>query len=145
MFPRMGWNPWRYIGEHYPHITVVRDRELPGRIWGLTDGRRIWICRRLNQAQRRSTLAHELLHIERGLPPTDPRGLAREEKIVSALAARRLIALPDLIEALKWTREPAELADALWVDTDTVRARMNSLDPIEVAQLEHALEGQWIP
>jgi hypothetical protein len=141
----MGWNPWRHVGDNYPHITVVRDKELPGRIWGLTDGTRIWICKRLNQAQRRSTLAHELLHIERGLPPNDPRGLAREEKLVSALAARRLIALPDLIEALRWTREPAELADALWVDVDTIRSRMSSLDPIEVAQLENELDGMWIP
>lgn len=64
---------------------------------------------------------------------------------MSALAARRLIALPDLIAALRWTREPAELADALWVDQDTVRARMSNLDPIEVAQLENELDGQWIP
>jgi hypothetical protein len=54
-------------------------------------------------------------------------------------------ALPDLIAALRWTREPAELADALWVDQDTVRARMSNLDPIEVAQLENELDGQWIP
>jgi hypothetical protein len=141
----MGWNPWRHIGDNYPHIPVIRDRELPGRIWGLTDGTRIWICRRLNQAQRRSTLAHELIHIERGLPPNDPRGLAREERLVSELAARRLITLQDLTAALKWSREPAELADALWVDADTLKARMQSLDPIEVAQLEHELEGRWIP
>jgi hypothetical protein len=141
----MGWNPWRHIGDNYPHVTVVRDKELPGRIWGLTDGTRIWICRRLNQAQRRSTLAHEIGHLERGLPPTDPRGLAREERLVSELAARRLITLQDLAAALKWSREPAELADALWVDADTVKARMQSLDPIEVAQLEHELEGRWIP
>jgi hypothetical protein len=141
----MGWNPWRHIGDNYPHVTVVRDKELPGRIWGLTDGTRIWICRRLNQAQRRSTLAHEIGHLERGLPPTDPRGLAREERLVSELAARRLITLQDLAAALKWSREPAELADALWVDLDTVKARMQSLDPIEVAQLEHELEGRWIP
>jgi hypothetical protein len=61
------------------------------------------------------------------------------------LAARRLIALPDLIEALRWTRDPAELADALWVDLDTIRARMSCLDPIEVAQLENELDGMWIP
>lgn len=140
----MGWNPWRHIGDNYPHITVVRDQELPGRIWGLTDGTRIWICKRLNQAQRRSTLAHELLHIERGLPPSEPRGLAREEKLVSEIAARRLITITDLIDALRWTREPTELADALWVDTDTLKARMSGLDPVEVAELENRLDGEWL-
>jgi len=141
----MGWNPWKHAGDNYPHITVVRHLELPGRIWGLTDGTRIWICKRLNQAQRRATLAHELLHIERGLPPADPRALAREEKIVARIAARRLITVDELIEAMRWTRDLHQLADALWVDTDTIKARMDSLDPIETAQLEHALEDQWIP
>ena len=141
----MGWNPWRHIGRHYPNITVITDQELPGQVWGQQLGDRIWLCRKLNQVRRRCTLAHEIVHLERGNVPTDPRGHLREERTVDRIAARRLIGIEQLIEALRWTRDPAELADALWVDVPTLKARMDSLDPIEVAQLENALDGQWTP
>lgn len=67
-----------------------------------------------------------------------------EERIVDELAARRLIELPDLMEGLRWTRDPEELADALWVDRPTLNTRMRTLDPIEVAELEHRLEDEWL-
>lgn len=139
------WHPWRHAAEHHPHVLISIDHELPERIWGLQAGSRIWLCRKLNQVRRRCTLTHELVHLERGPVPTDPIGRAREELAVSVEAARRLIAVPALIDALRWTRDPAELADALWVDRPTLRARMENLDPVETAELEHALEGEWIP
>ncbi|MEV5360991.1 hypothetical protein AB0K45_11795 [Micrococcus luteus] len=105
---------------------------------------RIWLCRKLNQARRRCTLTHELIHLERGPVPVDPVGRAREELAVNVEAARRLITLAQLVEALRWTREPVELADQLWVDQPTLRARMDNLDPLEVAELEHHLEDQWL-
>lgn len=138
------WHPWRHAGEHYPHVLIHIDQELPGLIWGLTNGQRIWLCRKLNQVRRRCTLTHELVHLERGPVPADPVGRAREELAVSVEAARRLITLAALAEALRWTREPAELADHLWVDQPTLRARMENLDPLEVAELEHHLEDQWL-
>ncbi|MBX9919123.1 MAG: hypothetical protein K2Y33_04720 [Mycolicibacterium frederiksbergense] len=114
-------------------------------MWGLTSFslRKVWICRRLRQVHRRCTLTHELIHLERG--PVAPHLQAKEERIVDELAARRLIELHDLIEGLQWSRDPDELADALWVDVPTLNTRMTTLDPVEVAQLEHALEDQWIP
>jgi hypothetical protein len=142
----MGWNPWRHLADHYPHIEVRLDRELPGRVWGTTIGNRIWLCRLLDQAARRSTLTHEIVHLERGPVPADARGHAREERAVSAEAARRLIPLDALADGLRWSRDdPHQLAEALWVDVPTLKARMESLDPIEVAQLENALDGQWTP
>lgn len=139
-----GWHPWRHAGENYPHVTISCRHELPERIWGMQLGARIWLCKRLNQVRRRCTLTHELIHLERGPVPTDPVGRAREERIVDELAARRLITLDALTDALAWSRDPAELADHLWVDQPTLRARMSTLDPLEVAQLEHHLEDQWL-
>jgi len=141
----MGWNPWRYAGRRYPDVCIETGVELPGRIWGMTVDRTILLCRRLDQAARRSTLTHELIHLERGPVPADPRGRAREERAVSAEAARRLITIDALADGLRWTRDPDQLAEHLWVDVPTVRTRLDSLDPIEVAQLEHALDGEWIP
>lgn len=140
----MGWNPWRYVGKHYPDIRVETRLELPGRTWGMTSGNHIWLCRLLGQVERRCTLTHELIHLERGPVPADPRGYAREEQTVSRLAARRLITLPALADGLRWTRDPDQLADALWVDVPTLQARMNGLDPVEVAELEHLLDGEWL-
>lgn len=97
------------------------------------------------QAERRCTLSHELLHVERGPLPADPVGAAREERTVDQLAARRLITLPDLVDGLRVHRDdPAQLADHLWVDGPTLSTRMATLDQIEVAELENALADEWL-
>ena len=111
---------------------------------GMQRGRRVWLNRVLTQAERRCTLTHELVHVERGVLPL--RGLAavREERVVDEISARRLITLAALVDGLRWTRELRELADHLWVDEPTLQTRMDTLDPIEVADLEHALDGDWL-
>lgn len=138
------WHPWRHAAEHYPDVIISCHRELPEQMWGLTNFslRKVWICKRLRQVHRRCTLTHELIHLERG--PVPPHLQADEERIVDELAARRLIELPDLIEALRWTQDPTELAEGLWVDRSTLKTRMNTLDPVEVANIEHALEDEWL-
>lgn len=110
---------------------------------GLQQDARIWLCRTLTQAERRCTLTHELVHRERGLV-VDPAAAAREEQIVDEIAARRLITLQALAEALRWTRHPRELAEQLWVDEPTLHTRMGTLDPLEVAELEHHTDGDWL-
>lgn len=140
------WHPWKHAGEHYPEVTIDCRRELPDRIWGLQFGHVILLCRKLNQVRRRCTLTHELIHLERGAVPVEPRARAREERTVSELAARRLIPIEALIDAYRWcpAGNPAELAEELWVDVPTLRTRMGSLDPFEVAELEHHLNGDWL-
>lgn len=137
------WHPWRFLATHLPHITVSCQHRLPRGVRGLWRGTSVWLCSTLTQAERRSTLTHELLHVERGLVPNHLRD--SEERVVDELAARRLITLPALTEALRYSQEPRDLAEHLWVDIPTVRARMATLDPIEVAELEHALDGNWMP
>lgn len=111
---------------------------------GLQVGRRIWLARGLTQAERRCTLTHELVHRERGRVPDDPAAAAAEERIVEEISARRLITLQALTDGLRWSRDPRELADHLWVDEPTLSTRMTTLDPFEVSQLEHHLEDQWL-
>ena len=67
---------------------------------GLQQGRRIWLCRTLTQAERRCTLTHELVHRERGPVPRDPAAAAAEERAVDEIAARRLITLGSLVDGL---------------------------------------------
>lgn len=111
---------------------------------GLQRGRRIWLNATLTQAERRCTLTHELVHRERGPVPAGAGAAAREERIVDEIASRRLITIPSLIDGLRWTRHPRELAEHLWVDEPTLQTRMATLDPLEVSQLEHELEDRWL-
>ncbi|MDM3894802.1 ImmA/IrrE family metallo-endopeptidase [Mycobacterium intracellulare] len=141
------WHPWKHAGEVYPHVTISCQHELPDRVWGLQRGHAIWLCRRLDQVRRRCTLTHELIHLERGAPVlADATARAREEGTVSELAARRLIPLAALVDAYRWcpAGHVAELAEELWVDQPTLRIRLAALDPIEVAELENALDGEWL-
>lgn len=108
-------------------------------------GNRIWLCRTLDQAGRRTTLSHEIGHLEVGMPiyPRHHLYTRREELAVDIMAARRLMPLPKLIDALKWSRNTAELAEALWTTPRMVQCRLDNLDPIETAELEYQLDGEW--
>lgn len=138
------WHPWRILRTEHADVDVSCRYRLPDHLMGMQHGLRIWLCTTLSQAERRCTLTHELVHRERGPVPADSAAAAREEQIVDEIAARRLISLPALIDGLRWTRQPHELADHLWVDEPTLRTRMDTLDPVEVAELEHHLDGDWL-
>lgn len=85
------------------------------------------------QAERRCTLTHELEHIRRG----HTGGVSqREEQSVRAAAARRLIPIQALAVAILWSHDEHEVADELWVDVETVRDRLASLDAAETAYVE---------
>jgi hypothetical protein len=105
---------------------------------GLWQGETIWLCKSLTQAERRSTLTHELIHVDRGLAPIVLR--AREERMVDVLAAQRLISLPDLLHGLQWTNNDYELAEELWTDVHTVRVRRQNLTQGERAWLADRVE-----
>lgn len=96
---------------------------------GVTDyqAQTITLDKGLLQAERRSTLAHELEHVARGPAPADPVLSAREEAIIDRIVARRLIRMEALADALAWAHNHHEAADELWVDEATLRARLRTL------------------
>ena len=127
------YHPWRAL-RALPHITL---RWAVGEERGSFDGHRtITLHPLLTQAERRSTLAHELVHFERG--PTLPHLTAREEALVEEIASRRLVDLDDLADAIVWHDGHAhdDMADDLWVDRAMLLARIRSLDPEERAYIE---------
>lgn len=93
-----------------------------------------------DQAQRRSTLTHELVHVERG--PWEHGHEAHEERVVDQVAARRLIGIRELGEALAWAENMTEAADELWVDEDTLQTRLAHLHPSERHYLRRRLHEQ---
>lgn len=129
-------HPWRILRDLTDWLLVWAT-PAKGRAQIIWASRTIIMSPALLQAERRSALAHELEHMERG---PFPRHLtAREEEACSAGAARKLISVRDLGEALAWSRDPAEVAEELWVDIHTVEARMRHLHPSEVHYLRRRL------
>lgn len=131
-------DPWKHLATNHPDVRVVFDR-LPGTICGQTDGETIWLDDRLTQAQRRVTLCHETIHIERGVQHVDDL----EERRVERLTAERMISTRHLVDALRWHRHPstAGLAETLWVDESTVRCRLETMTAAEQAAIERKLKG----
>jgi hypothetical protein len=95
-----------------------------------------------NQAERRCTLTHEIVHLERGPVPSDPHLAMKEERIVECITARRLISLEKLIDALVWTRLSVdhETAEELWVDLPTLQHRIRDLTDSERRYIDQELE-----
>jgi hypothetical protein len=126
------WSPWRHLRENHPTITVY-EYELPGTYLGCTDHDKglIYVDSRLNQAERRCTLAHEIGHLERGPVPKQPLAAIREELAVDKWAAEKLIRVQDLISAFRWTSDLNEAAEELWVDQNMLLARLRWMSPAD--------------
>jgi len=133
------FHPWRKLRSK---TTVdLRWSRMPG-LLGATDGASVIVLHPdQSQAQRRCTLAHELAHIELGhVHGASPA----EESAARLLAARWLIEMPALLAALAWAEDLREVADELWVDEDTLMARLDGLtssERDEITALYVEIEG----
>lgn len=135
------WHPWRTL-RGLPHITCETDVDLPDDTIALAyfTSDRIEIGKGLLQSERRSALTHELIHLERG--PVAPAYAELEERTVDDEAARRLISVDALIDALLWSSNEAELAEELWVGEDMIRVRLAGLYPDEKDLIEDRLRAK---
>lgn len=126
------WRAFRALADWRLHW-----QSLPAGVFGLTNHaeRSVILNASLLQVERRCTIEHERQHILRGPVPPDPWLAAREESAVEQAAARALISLEHLGDALAWSLDVHEVADVLWVDVDTLRTRMQHLHPSERAYL----------
>lgn len=131
-------HPWRELRDQWPEWQV-RFALLDG-IAGCTDVERrtIWLDKRLNQAERRSTLAHEAIHAARGDTECDER----DELDVEQAAARILLPLDRLLHVLPWATSYHEAADELWVDPALLRCRLNHLHPSERGAIKRAFAAR---
>jgi len=135
----MRFNPWRHLAATHPGLHVDCRADLrPGRMGAWLTTGEVALSRLLGQAERRCTITHETVHVERGPVSTDPRLAAREEAVVDEIAARRLIPLDDLIDAIRWGQGNPD-CEELWVDLPTLQARVRTLTEAEQAQISEAL------
>lgn len=134
---RMSFHPWRALRA----VDVdVRWSPMPGRLgsWSLRE-RRITMDPRQSQAQKRCTITHELVRVERGHDGPQPPAV---DLAVRKEAAKRLISIYALADAIVWTENRDELAYELWVDRATVDARLDHLHPAEAGYLRRRLAAR---
>lgn len=128
----MTWDPSEALNAR-PAITYLRAELPPGeRGRYFRRYHAIVVDKDLLQAERRCVLAHELIHAENRDDCIPSAWLTeKHERDVDREAARRLIPVERLIDALLWTHNPFELAEELHVDEDTLRTRVACLTPPE--------------
>lgn len=133
----MKYEPGRDAAQRYPD-WVIRHRPLSHGIPEVMCRRRkvILIESREAWAAKRCSLAHAVAHLDLGHEATKAGTFdRRQEDHANQLAARRLIALDDLIDVLCWTRFSTEVAAELEVDIRTLNTRQVHLHPSERAEL----------
>jgi hypothetical protein len=134
------------VGERYDPWQHARELELTVEIRPIADGdwgyydhrrRRVAIRADLCEYERRCTLAHEIVHAERG----DRCNLAELDELwVHVEAAYRLIPIAALAAAVvQWGEDQHRLGDELWVDRHTLQVRLEHLHPSERAVVRRAL------
>ena len=131
------YDPWQHAAGLDLRIVF---RELPGDLMGVYyhgPARVIALDSRLTQVERRCTLAHELVHLERG---DDGRCASawhesKLEQQVHLIAARRLISTEDLAVTLILHEHAWAQAEELWVDELTLQARLSGLSIAEREEL----------
>ena len=134
----MTWHhPWRELAAH-AHVTITATPGERSRTTWNRDGTvTVSIDTAASQRTRRSIAAHELVHVERGIPTSHGGVLAaREEWRVDVEAARRLIPIDRLADVAAWTTDLYEAAEELWVHPHTLSVRLATLTPTERDRLE---------
>jgi len=133
------YDPWQDLAVNWPEVDVVIE-PMAGRLLGVLRYPVIALRAGTSSAQRRCTLTHEIVHLERGTADCGPWA-GREEVLVHREVARRLIPLPLLSSAVRGLGGPAqltELAQALDVDLETAHCRLTMLTPAERAAVAAA-------
>jgi hypothetical protein len=134
------YDPWGDLAARWPDVQVVHA-PMSGRLLGELRYPTITLRASSSSAQLRCTLAHEIVHLDRGIGECGPWA-AREEAAVHAEAARRLIDLGELVEAARVLGDDAgagAMAGALDVDTETLVTRIQGLTRRERAVVNDVL------
>jgi hypothetical protein len=130
------YDPWHDLAVNWPEIDVVIE-PMGGRLLGMLRYPVIALRADTSAAQRRCTLTHEIVHLERGVGDCGPWS-GREELLVHREVARRLIPLADLAAAVRdlgGSAVLAELAQVLEVDLETARLRLDMLTSDELTHI----------
>lgn len=133
--------PWVDAGARYAAIYIGQGDIEPARAAWLPRHKVILLARTLTRVQGRCALAHELAHIDLQHRPDVAGRYGRwQEREADWLAARRLIPLPVLADALVWCRDDRALAEELDVVPELVDLRRTHLSQEELDCLREMVE-----
>jgi hypothetical protein len=138
------YDPWRDVAENWPELHVTVE-PMEGDLLGTVEWPVIALRADSSSAQRRCTLCHELVHLERGIQDCGAWA-DREERAVHSEVALRLIpieALADAVAELGGTEQRGALAGLLDVDGETLDLRLAQLNRGERAMLRARLGSFW--
>lgn len=135
----MSYSPWKHL-RRLAHINLRwtdDEHELDGAYaWYYVERDEILMDSRMTQREKRCVLGHELAHaIGRDRPSGVDVLDAIQELRADRWAARRLIDVRPLAEALAWSEDLDEVAEELWVTRDLLDTRLAHLHPSERAFL----------
>lgn len=130
-------SPWDYMGERHPD-WVVRFADLRGlpelMCW---DERVVLLERSRGMLERRCDLAHAIGHLE--LEHRGDTFNRKHEEAARRYAAKMLIDLKPLGEAMAWSDSRQEVAELLRVDVSTLDKRLQHLHMAERGYLQRRL------
>lgn len=136
----MTYSPWDDIGDRYPD-WVVRFADLRGMHEVMSWDRGVILLEQSRTiAERRSDLAHAIGHLD--LEHRGDTFNRKHEEAASRYAAKMLIDLDDLIEAMQWSDRYASVAESLRIDLPTLLKRLQHLHPAERAAIQRALDAR---
>jgi hypothetical protein len=133
-----GWNPWA-AATRLPALEIWFGDVPEGATWHRIGGRDlITIDARARRRDRAALLAHELVHLERGVgyPLATAATMEREEAIVRRETARRLVPPQELAELVARRSEVEPITAAL------VAEEFDVPEPV-AAEALRALRARW--
>lgn len=143
--PQRPYDRWQDLAANWPEVEVIIEA-MPSDLLGVLRYPVIALRAGTSAAQRRCTLAHEIVHLERGVFDCGPAS-EREELFVHREVARRLVPLAKLIAAVRSLDggiDLGRLAQALDVDLETASCRLDVLSAAERLLLRDATpDAQW--
>lgn len=134
------YDPGDDLAARYPE-WVWRRRDLRGIPEVLCPQRRVILTdRRLSRVESRCTLAHAVAHLDLGHVAVFDGVVERQEEAdADKLAARRLLHIEDLADAVVEGRPARDLAEALKVTECVLHLRERHMHPAERGYLRRRL------
>jgi hypothetical protein len=144
----MTYDPHLEVARRWPFVEVITAHMTGGRLGEIRAGGLVIALRAdVSAAQQRCTLAHEIVHLERGLLGCRGQWRSKEERHVHEIAAARLISLEQYAAAIiDLGREDIDrdVAAALGVDRITLRTRRGALTELEQLRMRMLLPAELL-
>lgn len=135
------YDPFRELEHKLPDVFLCTLRLPAGKAWWLEADQAIVLDDRLDSTGRRCALAHEIEHVRAGDSAVVHVWFAtKQEARAHRRAARKLVRIEDLVDALRVTRDETELAAILDVDVEVLRLRLDRITEREQDLVERRLE-----